>query len=99
MRIRRIHFWNIQGDYGSYNDWRLFSDCRSLKSLKFEAFILQIEGRIADFIDFDEYKKKLLFINNDRLILIDLNDLKIKVNEVDDFYDLFYWCFKIQINV
>ena len=55
--IRLIHFWNIQGDYGSYNDLRLFSDCRSLKSLKFEAFILQIEGRIADFIDFGEYKK------------------------------------------
>ena len=71
-----------------------FSNCGLEKSEKFEPFIHQIEGRIADLVDFGNFKKKLLFINNNKLILIDLNDLKIKINQEVNFYGTSLLIFK-----
>lgn len=47
-----MNFWNIKGSY----KWYKTSSCYWVKSLKFDAMTKK-EGRIADFIDFDDYKK------------------------------------------
>ncbi len=78
----QINIWNIQGAY-SFLD--IFSNNRLIKNFKFDNFIFKTGGRVAETISWYGYNKKLLFINNYNLILIDLQDLEIKVNKKVNF--------------
>ena len=79
-----IDIWNIQGSY-SFLD--IISTNRLIKSFKFEKLYYQIKGaRVAEIVKWHGFEKKLLYINNNNLILIDLYDLEIKVNQEVNFY-------------
>ena len=79
----QINIWNIQGAYSFLDS---FSNNRLIKNFKFDNFIFKTGGRVAETISWYGYSKKLLYINNYNLILIDLQDLEIKVKKKVKFY-------------
>ena len=74
----QINIWNIQGAYSFLDS---FSNNRLIKNFKFDNFIFKTGGRVAETISWYGFSKKLLYINNYNLILIDLQDLEIKVKK------------------
>ena len=80
----QIDIWNIEGTYSFFD---VFSTNKLIKSFKFDTLFYQIKGaRIAEIVTWYGYEKKLLYINNNNLILIDLYNLEIKANQKVDFY-------------
>ena len=79
----QINIWNIQGAYSFLDS---FSNNRLIKNFKFDNFIFKTGGRVAETISWYGFSKKLLYINNYNLILIDLQDLEIKVKKKVKFY-------------